>query len=180
MHSPFKTDTSVLLRVNLDYMKKIHEGNSYWLNTVSMSSTDINNYLRSNESARNRLIPFFYLGLSIANIAQSSAGMDAVRDTLQLFEEWEYYFSSYSVQSVKYVMARNLTTAFPDPDSSEVPPSSHYTVNKFSNDIIYSKLQCPHVPFELNYTGVVHALCKVLSQLYEKLFSAYTYGYCIT
>lgn len=157
-------------------MKKVHDGKSYWLNAVSMTCRDINKKLRAGDESGTRLLSFFYLGLSLANLLQSAAGMDAVRDALQLFEEWEYFFSSFSVQSVKYVMARNIHTAYPDPDAGEVaPPSSHYSINKFSNEVIYSKLQCPHVSYDLKYTLVVHALCEVLTQLYEKAFSTYTY-----
>lgn len=158
-------------------MKKIHEGKSFWLNTVSVSVRDINNYIISNDDAWNRLIPFFYLGLSMASLLQTAAGIDAVQDSLQLFEEWEYHLSSFSVQSVKYVMARSLSTAYPGPvDSSEAATaSSHHTINKFSNEVVYTKLQCPHVSFELNYTAVVHALCDVLAKLYEKMLSTYIY-----
>jgi hypothetical protein len=158
-------------------MKKIHEGKSYWLNTVSMTCKDINTYLRSSDETGTRLLSFFYLGLSLANLLQAAVGMDAVRDSLQLFEEWEYHFSSFSVQSVKYVMARSIPTAYPETDASETSPSSHYTINRFSNEVMYSKLQCPHVSYELKHTVVVHALCEVLAQLYEKVFSTYTFRY---
>lgn len=164
-------------RTNFAYMKKIHEGKSYWLNSVSMTGTDINNFLVLNDDAWGRLVPFFYLGVSMARTLQRAAGMEAIQDVLQLFEEWEYHFSSFSVQSVKYVMARSLPTAYPGPveDNEPTSPSSHYAINKFNNEVVYSKLLCPHVSFELNYAAVVHALCDVLVKLYEKIFSAYVY-----
>lgn len=152
-------------------MKKIHEGKSYWLNCVSISIKDVNNFLILNDDAWNRLIPFFYLGLSMANLLQSAVGFEIIQDSLQLLEEWEYHFSSFSVQTVKNVMARNLQTAFPEPpESSETTASSsHHTINKFNNEVVYTKLLCPHVSFELNYSAVVHALCDVLGKLYDKI-----------
>jgi hypothetical protein len=97
---------------------------------------------------------------------------------VQLFEEWEYHFSSFSVQSVKYVMARNLMTAYSEPASLRpCDPSSlsHTTINKFNNQIVYTKLQCPHVSFDLDYTAVLHALCDVLAKLYDKICANVVY-----
>jgi hypothetical protein len=66
-------------------MKKIHEGKSYWLNTVSMTGNDINNYLASNDDAWHRLLPFFYLGLSLATLLRAGAnGLEVIQDTLQV------------------------------------------------------------------------------------------------
>jgi hypothetical protein len=141
-----------------------------------MTPSDIQDMVILNDQTWHRLMPFFYLGLSASKILQAQlSGIEVVRESLQLFEEWEYHFSSFSVQSVKYVMGRNLSTAFPEAETEQVQTS--YTISKFNNDVVYERLQCPHVAFELSYAGVLHVLCDTFSKLYEKMISQSSYRY---
>ena len=170
-----RLDTLVNKRkANFAYLKKIHEGNSFWLNSVSMSAIDIRHFLALNGTAWERLLSYFYLGLSFGKILECATGFELVRESLRLFDEWEYYFSTFSVQSVKYIMARNVPTAFPDVTDYDI---SRQTINKFNNDILFERLLTPHVGFDLDYVAVMQILCEVLSKIYENIWSEECYRF---
>jgi hypothetical protein len=175
-------------RSNFAYIKKTHSGEGYWLNSVRMHKSDINDFLVSNDAPWQRLLPYVQLGVSLADICDAAAaaheasqsaggsstadgngsGLRALRAALQLLEEWEYHTaSSFSVQSVKFMMARNVSSAFPEPDTD----LGRYTLNKFNNEILFERLRAPLTPFDLDYVEVLHSLCDVLSNLYERIGS---------
>jgi hypothetical protein len=177
-------------RSNFAYIKKMHSGEGYWLNSVRMHRSDINDFLVSNDAPWQRLMPYVQLGVSLADVCDAAAdvtphapnvtagggsiadgggaGLRALRAALQLLEEWEYQTaSSFSVQSVKFMMARNVSSAFPEPDTD----LGRYTLNKFNNEILFERLRTPLTPFDLDYVEVLHSLCDVLSNLYERIGS---------
>ena len=57
---------------NVSYLRQILEGNSYWLNCMYMSTSDIQKYALS--VPKQRSIMYFYLGLSMSKILELSSG----------------------------------------------------------------------------------------------------------
>ena len=137
---------------------------------------DIANYV-SSTVPKQRIESFFCLGLSISKIVTLKDGLPAVRAFSQLMEEWEYVHSGSTMQSVKFVMAKNSNCIYPqtspiDGYSDLARPS----VYKFHSTIVYEHLQLPHIPFELDYVEVFYSLCVELSKLYDKLISDECFG----
>ena len=143
------------------------------LNSVAMPVSNIRKFAAESGGPPDRLLSFFYLGLSLGKILEHGIGFEVVKESLKLFEEWEYYFASFSVQSVKYVMARTVSSAFPDAEFD----INRQTINKFNNDVIFERLTCPHVGFDFDHVEVVRSLCDMLSSLYEKMWADMSYRY---
>ena len=107
---------------NFAYLKKTMEGNGHWLNCVRLTKADIRRFVLQN-IPNQRTIMYLYLSMSISNLLGETypSNGHVVRAFLQLLEEYEYYFSGTTVQSVKYLMAKNSPSMFP---VSFVAPSS--------------------------------------------------------
>ena len=99
---------------NFAYLKKTMEGTGHWLNCVRLTKADIRRFVRQNVPNQ-RTIMYLYLSMSISNLLGEmySSNAQVVRAFLQLLEEYEYYFSGTTVQSVKYLMAKNSPSMFP-------------------------------------------------------------------
>ena len=120
--------------------------------------------------SKQRIESFFSLGISISKIVELKAGLPVVRAFSQLMEEWEYVHSGSTMQSVKFVMAKNSTCVYPQMSPIEgFSDLARPSVYKFHNAVVYEHLQLPHIPFELDYLEVFSGLCVELSKLYEKL-----------
>lgn len=96
---------------NLEYIRKVHEGNVYWLNVVRLSKDDIKNFYHPqalqkrytvsiNLSDVSRVQQWFYIGVSIAPLLQFQNGFQFVRACSQLMEEYEYHFSNVAIQGM--------------------------------------------------------------------------------
>ena len=160
---------------NLLYLKKVHEGHSYWLNTVLFSESDVEGYINT-AITKQRVESYFSLGLSISKILKLGHGLDIVRGFSQLLEEWEYMTSGSAMQSVKYVMAKNSSCIYPqmnpiDGLSDLLRPS----VYKFNNVVVFEYLEDPHVAFDLDYVEVLYGLCDELITLYDSMISEECY-----
>lgn len=155
---------------NFNYLINIHCGDSYWLNSVLIDKKQLN-YFISEKIPLNRSISFYYFGLSLYKILELNDGYDTVKGLLQLLEEWEYYFSSNTMQSMKYVMSRTSNYYYPlfMPNENDFD-QLRCGIYKFNNDIVYEYLQTPDIPFELNYTEVFINLCEMLSLVYDKFW----------
>lgn len=161
---------------NLRYLKRVHEGHSYWMNTVLFSESDVDKYI-STAISKQRIESYFSLGLSISKILKLGTGLDVVRGFSQLLEEWEYMNSGTAMQSVKYVMAKNSSCIYPqmnpiDGLSDLLRPS----VYKFNNAVVFEYLEDPHVAFDLDYVEVLYGLCDELIMLYESIVSEECYS----
>jgi hypothetical protein len=164
---------------NFQYLKTVHDGGTFWLNTVMIDK----NKLFSLVSDTTRVPPirsvmYYYLGLSLSKLLDLPPGPITVRALSQLLEEWEYYFASNTMQSMKYVMARTSSYPYPQymPNDGDID-QIRSGVYKFNNDIVYEHLQCPHVPFNLDYVQVFYSLCEMLYELYDKFWHEDTFGY---
>ena len=113
-------------RNNLQYLKKFHEGGHYWMNIVLMTKLDLEQYAL-NYVPTQRVLGFFYLGLSLSKLYDNTicnymgnnhnkveSVVKFIKGLTQLIEEFEFYFSSTAMQSVKYVLARNSSCMYPN------------------------------------------------------------------
>ena len=170
---------------NVAYIAKVYNGSSFWLNCRLLTSKDIQNYI-SQTVPKLRTKMYFYLGLSISRILieHQSGGAIVVKAFAQLLEEWEYYFSSSAMQSVRFVLAKNSTSIYPqtnhhhgvaDGDADNLT-SSRGNIHKFNGTIVYEHLLTPAVPFDLDYVEVTCALSEVLKSLYDNFLQAECYN----
>jgi len=108
---------------NLTYLKKFHEGDHYWMNTISMSKEELQTFAKK-QIPDTRVLGYFYLGISLSKIFdelnsgsysnKAEAIAKFIRSITQLIEEFEFHFSSSAMQSVKYVMAKNSPCMYPN------------------------------------------------------------------
>lgn len=91
---------------SFSYLKKVHGGGVYWLNTVHLArQTDLGQY--GSGLSRQRVLRLFYLGLSLARLLRISSAGQLVVSILQLMEEFDYHFGSGTTQSMmKGMMAK--------------------------------------------------------------------------
>lgn len=156
-------------KTNLAYLKKVHQGNCFWLNATMFSSDDIAKYVRT-VVPKARAEAFFYLGLSASRILSLPAGVATVRACAQLVEEFEYYLSGTAMQSVKYFTAKPSACVYPQSQPAEgMSEIARPVLFRFHNNIVYEYLQVPFVSFDLDYVEVLLSLCDALTALYSKL-----------
>lgn len=155
---------------NFRYLIEVHCGDTFWLNSVLLDKRELNNYILD-KIQNNRILMYYYYGLSLSKILELSSGQQTIKGLLQLLEEWEYMFSSNTMQSMKYVMARTSYYIYPSfmPNDNE-SEQLRAGIYKFNNDVVYEYLQAPDIPFELNYVEVFINLCEMLSALYDKFW----------
>ena len=163
-------------RSNLQYLKKFHEGEHYWMNIVLMTKFDLDEYVKKHIKTP-RILGYFYLGVSFSKLYDNTIGCSAsdplhkaeyvtlfIKGITQLIEEFEYHLLSSTMQSVKYVMAKSVPCVYPnisspdnDIESTEVENAViKSTLYKYQSDIVYEYLLVPHLPFEdhLNYLEI--------------------------
>lgn len=154
----------------------MHQGGCYWLNTILLTHADLLAYSTKFVS-KQRVESFFSLGISISKIVELSPGLPVVRAFSQLMEEWEYVHSGSTMQSVKFMMAKNSTCVYPHMSPTEgFSDLARPSVFKFNNAVVFEHLRLPHIPFELDYLEVFTGLCVELSKLYEKLIHEECYA----
>mmetsp|Transcript_3961 Transcript_3961/g.6197 ORF Transcript_3961/g.6197 Transcript_3961/m.6197 type:complete len:259 (+) Transcript_3961:63-839(+) len=155
---------------NFLYLKRVHNGGCFWLNSVLTEHRDLNLHIFEKVQPM-RAVMYYYLGLSISKLLDLQPGPVIIRAFAQLLEEWEYMFASVPMQGMKYVMARTSHYAYPQFMPAEGDQDQiRSTIFKFNNDVVFEYLLYPHVPFELDYLEVFHSLCDMLYSLYEKLW----------
>lgn len=162
------------------YLKGMHAGDSYWLNCVLLRrQTDLAIY--ATELPRQRILRLFYLGMSLARLAQGGGGAGLVKSILQLLEEWEYHFAGSATQSVRSMLAKGVDTPYPSSTISQEPakPQEEPVVPKlfkFANDVVYEHLLTPQVPFSLDYFQVFFSLSDIICLVYNKFMDDECYG----
>mmetsp|Transcript_17359 Transcript_17359/g.29055 ORF Transcript_17359/g.29055 Transcript_17359/m.29055 type:complete len:272 (-) Transcript_17359:2070-2885(-) len=164
-------------KLNFAYIKKLHQGGLYFLNSVMVSKEDVYKVV-AQKDVDHRARMFYYLGLSICPLLDLTNGPNTVRAFSQLLEEWEYMFdSAAAVQGVKYMMATTSNSAYPEflpfeGDGDQLRSS----IFRFKDDVVYEYLLLPHLPFVPDYLEVMSSLCDMLSMLYENMNHKDTYG----
>lgn len=162
---------------NLKYLMRTHEGGVFWLNCILLTKDDISQYIYQTVP-KHRTLLFFYLAIGASTVLKLPKGSPTVKAFLQLLEEWEYFFAGSTMQSMKFVLAKNSTCVYPsssnqnnasfsggteDSDWTRVP-----SLSKFDNTIVFEYLHITPVPFELDYIEVLAGLCDSLIALYDK------------
>jgi hypothetical protein len=101
---------------NFHYLMEIHQGEGYWLNSVLINHRELHSHISDKAS---RAVMYYYFGLSLSKILELPAGPATIKAMVQLLEEWEYMFASSTMQSMKYVLARQSNFIYPNfmPDS---------------------------------------------------------------
>ena len=155
-----------------EYLKDFFHGDTFWMNCIYFSKLDIKKIV-STSNYKNKCLCLFYLAISLSKINDGLKLGDTkfIYAIPQLFEEWEYHFSSPHIQAMKYLMARNSPTLFPSTDFSTGEPDK-VGIYKSQSEIVYEYLLTPHLPFELSFIEIFANLCDELAEFYEYLHSS--------
>lgn len=172
-------------KANFAYLKKVHDGDAYWLNSAFLSRDFMRRY--SQDVPTQRTVGYFYLGLGIANVLKKLRGVPIAKAFSQLIEEFEYFNSSAAMQSMKYMIAKSSSTPYcphgvftPGSETESGEPGKTFShLYKFNSDVLYEFLSTPAIPFDLNYLEVVGSLAEMLSDLYQNLLHEDSYRFSI-
>ncbi|KAJ5071560.1 hypothetical protein M0811_10192 [Anaeramoeba ignava] len=143
---------------NFDYLKRLHEGEVYWLNIVSLTQTDISSfYTNSQTILRTRTNLFFFLGLSLGPFLQIPNGPNYLQSLASLFEE---YSSEFKVRRFKKI---KLNVG----DDTQTVKSKTFLSD--DSNINYQFLILPKVnTSKFDYFQVIFALFDLLTHCYRK------------
>ncbi|EFC41823.1 hypothetical protein NAEGRDRAFT_58715 [Naegleria gruberi] len=161
---------------NLEYIRKFHEGQVFWMNTVKVSPSEIEKAYQS-QTLQKRLEQWFTLGMSMAPLIQIDNGYEFVRACSQLLEEFEYHFSNMAVQGMKILKA--FTNNFVDDDTPPVITSQKTikpSIHKSNGSVVYEFLQTPNIPCTLDYCQIIFSLCDLLIFVYRKFLDEANIG----
>eukprot|EP00162_Nutomonas_longa_P004770 comp15484_c0_seq1/m.23612 comp15484_c0_seq1/g.23612 ORF comp15484_c0_seq1/g.23612 comp15484_c0_seq1/m.23612 type:complete len:234 (-) comp15484_c0_seq1:67-768(-) len=146
----------------LEYVKRVYESRSHWLNTVVVSERLLGD-LYALKDEQKRITQWFCLGVSAANLLKLQNGSEYVRAMGQLLEEYDYAFGGMAAQG--YRMVRNaLGSEVKTKDGIDIRPQ----IRQAGGSVQYLYLQRPNIPFGLHYRHVVVSLCEVLVLGYRK------------
>lgn len=169
-------------KFNIEYIRKVHEGDSCWFDCLLITKDDIQK-LVANIVPKQRVLNYFYLGLSLSKILELTTGSKIVRAILQLIEEWEYYFSGPGIQGMKFVMAKSCNTLYPktspliEADGTEIFRPNIY---KFNGSVVFEHLLDPVLPFDLDYVEVLLSLSSTLLSVYDHFIKLELYNNATT
>jgi hypothetical protein len=175
---------------DISYLKRTHEASPevHWMNVMCLRRTDITDtYEKTPDVYSRRSKQFYYLGISLSKLVQESKNMGVlVLGCLQLFDEYEYFFSSNARQNVRFMMAKPGPLYFPEEEIKMVEAVAVATaegteagssqalrtaISKWEKEVVYRHLWKPSIPFELDYIEVIFSLCETLLQLYSRFKS---------
>eukprot|EP00475_Leptophrys_vorax_P039175 TRINITY_DN7028_c0_g1_i1.p1 TRINITY_DN7028_c0_g1~~TRINITY_DN7028_c0_g1_i1.p1 ORF type:complete len:279 (+),score=81.67 TRINITY_DN7028_c0_g1_i1:29-865(+) len=153
----------------VELLKKHHSAPMYWAGAVLLSRVDINLGVPPSAVVQQQLSrraeQLFTLGQGFSAMLSQDNGPDAVRAAAQLLEEFEYYISSSTVQSMKAIRAKNVE----DRSSVRKPNDPiRSTLYRSGKTITFEFLDTMHVPFSLDYALVVCALLDIMKLVYNK------------
>jgi len=160
---------------NISYLRRFHHGGVFWLNCILLKAP-ITTSVR-------RTVMYYYLGMSASNllVQEGMKGFHFVYAFTQLMEEWEYHFSSPTMQGMKLLLARTSSTPYPQTIISsnserEEDLVGRTSVHKHNGNVVYEYLMTPPLPIEFDYVEVLTALSDVLTSLYDKFLSEECYS----
>ncbi len=159
--------------MNVNYLRKVHLGGNFWLNTMLLSERDIQNLVLATVP-KQRIVAYYYLGLSLHNLLTLTSSLKVIQGFSTLIEEYEYFCSGTAMQGMKLLMAKSSPCVYPNlnhVDGCDVDSIAKPNILKFQNSVVFEFLKTPHLAFELNYVDVLVALCEALSKVYEKLLA---------
>eukprot|EP00457_Paulinella_chromatophora_P012977 gb/GEZN01013236.1/.p1 GENE.gb/GEZN01013236.1/~~gb/GEZN01013236.1/.p1 ORF type:complete len:308 (-),score=56.90 gb/GEZN01013236.1/:103-978(-) len=144
-----------------NYLKRAHQGQVYWLNTVKLSRSDITRFYDP-ATLQKRRQRWVLLGLSLGKLLDIASGVQVVRALSQLLEELDYFVGNPKARCMV-----SPTRAKETADSDPVRPQ----VLKLRKLVVYQFLQLLPSDFSADcwdYTEVVESLCDMLSLVYSK------------
>lgn len=154
-----------------------------WMGIYSLSHQSLDKLLEESVPA-DRVKQYLSLGISISSILDippiELSNTALLKSCLQLFEEWDYHYSSLAVQSVKFMLAKHSSAGrYPSvgsilEESGDLADSFQFrpTLYKFNNKIVHEYLlsstvdNCSH---DLDYFEAVVCLMECLENLYSRL-----------
>ena len=157
-------------KANVNYLKKVHLGGSFWLNIMHLSTENIRDFVLTTVP-KQRVVGFYYLGLSVESLLSQPVGAKMISSFSQLMEEFEYFCAGTAMQGVKSLMAKNSACLYPQTMNADVDEIlSRPSIYKFQNSVVFEQLKTPHLAFELDYIEVLIGLCGGLCKLYDNIF----------
>ncbi|OZJ02184.1 hypothetical protein BZG36_04320 [Bifiguratus adelaidae] len=134
----------------INYLRRAHEGNTHWFNTVLINREDLHKAYR-NTPMRKRTVYFYTLGVSLGPILDITTASDYVKALNILFTEFEYHTNDHAKPKMKNIFRKMY--------------KEDHTID--SGD--YTYLQVPIIPFELDYLQTFFTLTDILVETYHKL-----------
>ena len=134
---------------NTLYLKKIHEGNMFWMNICRITREDLYIYSSSN-IPKQRVIQYYYLALSIESMihSRSSPLISLLKGFNQLIEEYEFYSSGSTMQGMRLMIAKPSPSPFPQviqPEIDEDRDQFKTQIYKFQNSAVFEYLKTPNL-----------------------------------
>ncbi|TPX72781.1 hypothetical protein SpCBS45565_g00094 [Spizellomyces sp. 'palustris'] len=140
------------------YIIKMHEGNSHFLSTVIISN-DMLVTMHHEEKAKvkKRVTKWFHLGYSIGTILGIPSTTDFVRAFSQLVSEYENSDND-SRRNLKRIFSGKTPRGGSTGDQTSQPPDTG----------VYTYMDTPHLPFDIDHVPTVLGLFEVLTLAYSK------------
>ncbi|KAJ3414007.1 hypothetical protein HDV05_007214 [Chytridiales sp. JEL 0842] len=139
---------------SLTYLRRLHDGSAHYMSTVLVSS-DVLASLYDTKPGRKRSWQWFYLGMSIGALLVIADPLEFVKALNVLMLEYE------NETEAKQRLNRNLF-------NRKRSNSQEAVQANFLETGVYSYLQTPNLPFEVDYVHTFLALCDVLITAYAK------------
>ncbi|KAI7904230.1 uncharacterized protein BX663DRAFT_504369 [Cokeromyces recurvatus] len=137
----------------IKYIRKAHEGNTHWFNTILLTKDSLSNMYPNSKMTR-RSNQFYALGLSLGATLDISNPIDYVKALNQIMTEFEKHTNDDSKQKMKNIFRK-------------VKTKENHGFPVEADD--YEYLSIPHIPFELDYLETFYTLIDVMAEAYYKL-----------
>eukprot|EP01062_Namystynia_karyoxenos_P045883 TRINITY_DN34189_c0_g1_i1.p1 TRINITY_DN34189_c0_g1~~TRINITY_DN34189_c0_g1_i1.p1 ORF type:complete len:353 (+),score=89.74 TRINITY_DN34189_c0_g1_i1:79-1137(+) len=162
---------------NLEYLRRVHNGGTMWMNCVWMTAEDVERHFdpAENRVAREHLLQWFTLGLSLAPLLALPNGWQFLCAVERLVDEWEYHFASGVERMIRGLRQpggrggdeqRAAGAAGAAAFGSGASAAS--VQRKVTGLVTYDYLTTPTVPIPLSYLEVVLSLASILTFAYRK------------
>ncbi|KAI9203775.1 uncharacterized protein BJ171DRAFT_507906 [Polychytrium aggregatum] len=141
------------------YLRKLHDGNSYYLSTVLLPS-DALAVLYDNTKTKKRAIKWFNLGLSLGSLLLVPNHIEFLKAANSVMMDYEADMESSKP---------GLTRLFSAKKSTSDLQSAALGGSKESLALPASLLESAQLPFEIDYVQALSALCDIFMACYNKL-----------
>ncbi|KDQ12287.1 hypothetical protein BOTBODRAFT_113023 [Botryobasidium botryosum FD-172 SS1] len=146
----------------LAHIKHAHEGKSHWLNTILLTSSELEKTL-NNVTQRKRTFKFAVLGMSLSNLFDIHPPTEFLRALTNLLAEYDQF------QDVNFrPKKRNLFRTSNRPRRAGGAGVNDFAA-AYSDSGETSYLFSPNIPFSLDYFQVIFSFCEILTEVYQKI-----------
>ncbi|KAJ3095014.1 hypothetical protein HDU97_007345 [Phlyctochytrium planicorne] len=140
---------------SLAYIRRLHNGTSFYLSTVLLTSEDLAS-LYDTKPAQKRSWQWFYLGLSVGGLLPISNPLDFVRAMNVLMLEYEN--ETESKQRIAPMFSRRQKSSGDDLMGQPT----------FLETGVYTYFETPNLPFDVDFVQSLYAFCDVMIAAYSK------------